>query len=99
MVPYVVSAVVAVTVMRELLFVLDVIMLRECAGDDNAGVGDEGTVVVVSAGNEYVGGTRGSCIVSSAAEVLGVSVVRAKGWWSVCNVYVFDSERVWEVSG
>ena len=29
---------------------------------------------MVSAGNEYVGGTRGSCIVSSAADVLGMSV-------------------------
>ena len=35
-----VDAVVAVTVMRVLLFVLHVCMLRECEGDDNAGVGD-----------------------------------------------------------
>ena len=32
LVPYVVGAVVAVTVMRGLLFVLDVSMLRECEG-------------------------------------------------------------------
>ena len=35
------DAVVAVTVMRILLFVLHVCMLRECEGDGNAGVGDE----------------------------------------------------------
>ena len=39
MIPYV-DAVVAVTVMRVLLFVLHVCMLRECEGDGNAGVGD-----------------------------------------------------------
>ena len=39
MVPYI-DAVVAVTVMRVLLFVLHVCMLRECEGDGNAGVGD-----------------------------------------------------------
>ena len=33
MVPYVVAAVVAVTVMHVLLFVLHVCMLRECEGD------------------------------------------------------------------
>ena len=35
-----VVAVVAVTVMRVLLFMLHVCMLRECEGDGNAGVGD-----------------------------------------------------------
>ena len=39
MVPYV-DVVVAVTVMRVLLFVLHVCMLRKCEGDGNAGVGD-----------------------------------------------------------
>ena len=34
-----VDAVVAVTVMRVLLFVLHVCMLRECEGDGNSGVG------------------------------------------------------------
>ena len=43
-VPYV-DAVVAVTVMRVLLFVLYVSMLRECEGDGNAAVGDGGVVV------------------------------------------------------
>ena len=37
-------------------------------------MGDGGGVVVVSVG--YVCGTRGSGIMSSAADVLGVSVVR-----------------------
>ena len=37
-------------------------------------MGDRG--VVVSAGHEYVGGTRDSGIVSSTADVLGMSVVR-----------------------
>ena len=34
----------------------------------------------------HVGGTRGSCIVSSAADVLWMSVVRARderSWWSM----------------
>ena len=39
-VPYVVGVVVAVTVMRVLLFVVHVRMLRECEGDSNAGVDD-----------------------------------------------------------
>ena len=47
-----------------------------CEGDGNAGVGDGGGVIVVSAGHKYVGGTSGSGFVSSAAEVLGMSVVR-----------------------
>ena len=61
----------AVTVMRVLLFVLDVSMLRECDGDGNADVGDGEGVVAASAGHEYVGGTRGSGIMFSAADVLG----------------------------
>ena len=48
MVPYVVSAVVAVTVMHVLLFVLHVCILRKCEVDDNAGVGSGGGVVAVS---------------------------------------------------
>ena len=46
-------------------------------------MGDGGSVVVVSAG--YVGGTRGSGIVSSAVNVLGISVVR--GMRGVGGVY------------
>ena len=69
MVPYVD----AVTVMGVLLFVLHVYMLRDCQGDGNDGVADG--EVVVSAGHEYVGGTRGSDIVFSADDVLGMNVV------------------------
>ena len=43
-------------------------------GHTNAGVGDGRDLV--SAGHEYVGGTRGSGIVSSAADVIWMSVVR-----------------------
>ena len=51
-------------------------MLRECG---------DGGVVVVSA--EQVGGTRGSAIVSSAADVLGMSVVRGmRGVGGVCEL-------------
>ena len=63
----------AVTVMRVLLFVLPVCMLRECEGDVNAGMGDGGGVIVVSAG--HVGGTHGSVIVSSAAHLRAVGGV------------------------
>ena len=42
-----------------------------------------GGVVGVSAGHEYVGGTRGSGIVSSATDVLGMSVVH---YWMKCSV-------------
>ena len=37
--------VVVVTVMRALLFVLDVSMLRECEGNGNDGEGDGGVVL------------------------------------------------------
>ena len=57
----------ALTVMCVLLFVC---MLRECEGDGNTGV------VVGSAG--HVGGTRGSGIVSSPADMLGMSVCLAR---------------------
>ena len=44
-------------------------------------------MVVVSAG--HVGGTRGSGIVSSAADVLGMSVVRRmRGVGGMCEMYV-----------
>ena len=39
-------------------------------------MGNGGGVVVVSTVHECMGGTRGSSIVSSAADVLGMSVVR-----------------------
>ena len=60
-------------------------MLRECEGDGNACVWDVGGVVVVSAG--YVGGTRGSGIVSSAADVIELSVVPGmRGVGGVCEM-------------
>ena len=65
MVTYV-DEVVAVTVMRVLLFVLHVCLLRECDGVR--------LTAMLVWGN--VGGTRGSGIVSSAAGVLWMSVVR-----------------------
>ena len=49
--------------------------VRGREGDGNAGVGHAGGVVAVSAGHEHAGGTCGSGIVSSAADVLGMSVV------------------------
>ena len=44
----------------------------------NAGVGDGGAVVAVKAAHEYVGGTRGSCIVPGTYDVLGMSQVRGR---------------------
>ena len=76
------DSVVAATVMRALLHVC---MLRECDGDGNVDVGDGGCVVVVSA--ENVGGTRGSEIVSTAADVLGMSVMRGmRGVGGMCEM-------------
>ena len=44
-------------------------------------------MVGMSAGHEYVGGTHGSGIVSSTADVLGMSVVRGmKGVGGVCEM-------------
>ena len=82
--------------MCELLFVLDVSMLRECEGDGNAGVGDGGGVVAVSVWHEYGIGTHDSGIVFSAADVLGISVVVGlEGVGGVCIVRI---RVVWEVS-
>ena len=40
---------------------------------------------VVNAGHKYIGGVRGSGIVSSAADVLGMSVVRGvRGVGGLC---------------
>ena len=89
MVPYV-DMVLAVTVMRVLLFVLDVTILRECQGPRVTEIlewGDGRGVFAVSAEHEYVGGTRGSGIVSSAADMLGMSVVRGmKGVGGMCEM-------------
>ena len=80
MVPFV-DAVVAVTVMRVLLFVLHVCMLREC----------EGARVAASwcdcGERRTCGWTRGSGIVFSAADILGMSVVRGmRGVGGVCEM-------------
>ena len=88
MVPYVMSAVVAVTVMHVLLFVLQVCVLRECEGDGNAGV------VAVSA---YMGGTRGSGVLSSAGDVLEMSMVRGVG--GVCDMCMYLARGGWEMLG
>ena len=64
-------AVVAVTVMHVLLFVLHVCVC--CEGDGNAGVGSGGGVVAVSA---CMSATRGSGVLSSTGDVLEMSVVR-----------------------
>ena len=73
------SAVVSVTVVHVLLFVLHVCVL--CEGYGTAGVGSEGGVVPVSA---CVGGTRGSGVLSSTCDVLEMSVVRGVG--GVCDM-------------
>ena len=103
MVPYM-DAVVVVTVMRVLLFVLHVCMLRECEGvmvTGNASVGDGLGVAVVGAG--HVGGTRGSGNVSSTADVLWMSVVRGmRGVGGVCEMCMWLAHGAWvqrEVSG
>ena len=70
------GVVVALTVLLALLFVCEVCMLRECEGDNNAGAGAGGGVVAVSAGCNYMDGTRGSGVVSRADDVIVMSVVR-----------------------
>ena len=44
-----------------------------CEGDGNTSVGSEGSVV---SGSAYMGGTRGSGVLSSAGDVQEMSVVR-----------------------
>ena len=82
MVAYV-DVVVAVTVMRVLLYVFHVSMRRECERAGNTDVGDGGGAVVAS--TWHVVGTRSSGIVSSAAAVPGMSasVWDERTWWSV----------------
>ena len=71
----------AVTEMRVLLFVWDVSMLRECDCNGNYGV------VAVNAGCDCMGGTRGSGSVSSADDVLDMSVLRGmRGVGGVCEM-------------
>ena len=88
-VPYGVGAVVAVTVMHVLLFVLRLYCMSVCCeGDGNAGV------VAVSA---YMGGTRGSGVLASAGDVLEMSVVRGVG--GVCGMCLARGGVWWEVLG
>ena len=94
MVPYVVDAVVAVTVMHVLLFLLHVCRLLGCEGDGNAGVGSGGGVVAVSA---YMGDTCGSGVLSSAVDVLEMSVVRRVGGVVKCVCVWLGAG--WEVLG
>ena len=83
-----VDAVVAVTMMRVLLFVLHVCLLRDCDGARLTAMLVWG-MGVVSAG--HVGGTHGSGIVSSAAEVLWMSVVRGmRGVGGVCGMWLYN---------
>ena len=63
-------------------------------GGGNAGV------VAVNAGHEYVVGTRGSDIVSSATIVLGMYLVHGiRGVTGVCEMGMCLARDVWEVSG
>ena len=68
-----VVAVLAVTVMHVLLFVLHVCVVRllVCEGDGEAGVGSGIVVVTLSS---YMGGKRGSGVLSSARDVLEINV-------------------------
>ena len=75
------DVVVVVTVMHVLLFVLHMSMLIEC--DGNAGVWDGGGLAAVSAACECMGGTRGSCIVSSADDMLECGAWCERCKWSV----------------
>ena len=88
MVPYV-EAVVHVTVMRVMLFVLHVCVLIECEGSMVTEIlvwCPGGGVVVVSAGCEYM---CGSGFVSTADDVLEMSVVReVRGVGGVCEMYM-----------
>ena len=85
MLPYVVSGVVAVTVMHVLLFVLHVCMLWECEGARVSAmpVWGWGGEVAVSV---CMGGTHGSGVLSSAGDVLEMSVVR--GVVGVCDMCI-----------
>ena len=64
------------SVLHVLLLVWDVSMLIESMGEWQRWCGDRGVVVEVSVGCEYIDGTRGSGVVSSAYDVLEMSVVR-----------------------
>ena len=97
MVPYVVIAVVAVTVMQVLVFVLHVCMLQEYQGVRVTTMlmwGFGGCVVAVSA---YMEDTLGSGVLSSAGDVLEMSVVRGVG--GVCDMCMCLAWGVWVERG
>ena len=87
MVPYV-DTMVAVTVMRVMLFVLHVCMLRECDGARLTTMLVWGMLRCDCGSAGHVVGIRGLGIVSSAADVLWMSVVRGMsgvaGVWEMC---------------
>ena len=57
-------------------------------------------MVVVSAGHEYVGGTRGSGIVYSTADMLGMSVVHGmRGVGGVCEMCMCLARAAYEERG
>ena len=72
LIPYVVDAVVVLTVMRVLLFVWDISVLIsiECERNANVDVGGLGICGCGESGCASMGGTRGSSIVSSANDVI-----------------------------
>ena len=73
---------------------VNTVIILGCEGNGNAGVGSGGGVVAVSA---YMVGTRGSGVLSSADEVLEMSVVRDVG--GVCDMcmYLTQGGAGWEV--
>ena len=82
--------VLCLSVILGLLFGLDVSILKECEGAGNADVGDGGSVTAVRVGYEYMGGTRGSGIVSNATDVLGMGVVVC----AMCKCLARDGEWI-----
>ena len=74
--------------------------VRGCEGDVNAGVVDGVGVVAVCAEHEYVCGIRGSSIVSSAADVLWMGVVRVmRVVGGVCKISICLDRGCEGVSG
>ena len=68
--------------------------LLGCDGDGKAGVGPGGSVVAVST---YMGSARGSAVLSSAGDVLEMSVVRGVG--GVYDMCMCLAREVLGVSG
>ena len=83
MVPYVVDAVVAVTVMHVLLFLLHVCMLLGGEGDSNAvrGVGGVCDMCMARGGEGRVGGEW--------VTGLGMGFTNSGGTWGKCDMCLF----------